>query len=137
MKLLVDANVLLDVALEREGFFEDSDAVVGWCQDHPGTGLIAWHTISNLYYLLRKAQDNASARGFIETVLEIFEVSSTGTIAARHALSLKVNDFEDALQIAAALHAGADLIVTRDQVDYAVSPLPVKSPSEFLASVSN
>ena len=135
MKLLLDTNVLLDVALERTQFFADSDAVVAWCQHNPGSGLIAWHTVSNVYYLLKSARDNAAARGFIETLLEIFEVSPTGTAAAKQALHLGVSDFEDALQIAAALAGGADVIVTRDRADYTASPLPVQSPGEFLSSL--
>jgi len=135
MKVLVDTNILLDVALERTEFFADSDSVVGWRQENPGSCLIAWHTVSNVYYVLKRAQDDNAARGFVETALEIFEVSQTGTAAAKQALLLDVNDFEDALQIAAALAGGADVIVTRDEPDYTASPLPVRSPGRFLASV--
>lgn len=134
MKVLVDTNVLLDVALRREPFFATSDAVVRWCENHPGGGFVAWHTLSNLYYVLRKAKGEAAARGFMESVLKIFEVAPTGTPAAKQALRLGVTDFEDALQISAALAAGADVIVTRDGADFASSPVLVQMPEVFFAA---
>lgn len=135
MRVLVDTNVLLDVALMRPPFFAESDGVVNWCQHNQGGGVIAWHTVSNLYYILKRAQDDAAARGFIETVLEIFEVSPTSTAAAKNALGLGASDLEDALQIAAAQAGGATVIVTRNEADFAASTLPVLSPKGFLTSI--
>lgn len=47
--------------------------------------------------------------------------------------SLAFSDYEDAVQCASAISAGLDAIVTRNTKDYAGSPIPVYSPSEFLA----
>ena len=41
-------------------------------------------------------------------------------------------DFEDTLQIAAAMAWGADVIVTRDKDGFADSPVKVLAPAEFL-----
>ena len=43
-------------------------------------------------------------------------------------------DTEDALQVAAAIHAGVDAIVTRNTAHFAAAPISVKSPATFLAS---
>lgn len=132
MKALIDANVLLDVAQRRVPFFAASDRVVRWCEDHPGNGFIAWHTVSNLYYILRKSASDGVARGFISSTLDIMEVARTGTPEAKHALHLGLTDYEDALQVAAALTAGVDVIVTRDGADFAGSIVPVLNPEAFL-----
>ena len=135
MKILVDTNVLLDVAQQRQPFLADSDAVVRWCEVHPGQGFVAWHSISNLYFILRKPLGEVASREFVAMVLEIFEVVATGTASAKLALRLQMGDLEDALQTAAAIEAGADVIVTRDR-DYQAAPIPVQTPGEFLASLT-
>jgi hypothetical protein len=43
------------------------------------------------------------------------------------------SDFEDNLQIACAVKAGLDAIVTRNPKDFADSPVPVLTPAELLA----
>jgi predicted nucleic acid-binding protein len=134
MKALVDTNVLLDVALQRAPFVAGSDGVVRWCEANPGHGFVAWHSVSNIYYMLNKQLGGAAARQFIAGMLGIFEVAETGTAAAKFALRLPLADFEDALQSVAAVAAGADVIVTRDKPDYTGSPIPARTPDEFLAS---
>lgn len=135
MKVLVDTNVLLDVALQRPAFFSNSDRVLRWCENHGGHGFIAWHTVSNLYYILRKSLGDGAARGFISTTLTIVEVARVGTPEAKHALHLSLFDYEDALQVTAAVAAGVDVIVTRDEADFAGAIVRAQSPEAFLASL--
>lgn len=136
MKIFVDTNILLDVALQREPHLAGSDRVVKWCEAHPRHAFIAWHSVSNVYYLLQKQLDDTSAREFITTLLDVFEVAETDTASAKHALHLPISDFEDALQTVAAVAVGADVVVTRDKSDYAGSPIPAQIPDEFLASLA-
>ena len=133
MKALIDTNVLLDVALQRAPHLADSDRVIKWCEAHPGHGFIAWHSISNIYFILEKQLDDASARQFITTLLDICEVVETGTASAKHALLLPFEDFEDALQCVAGVAAGVNVIITRDRHDFAGSPIPARHPTDFLA----
>lgn len=133
MRLLIDTNIFVDVARQRVPHLAASEAVVKWCESHPGSGLIAWHTLSNLYYLIG---DDVRARQFIAGVLETFEIPATGTARGKLSLRLPIRNFEDAMQIAAAIEAGADMIVTRDEADFRRSPVPVQSPRAFLAALA-
>ena len=135
MKLLLDADVLLDTALRREPFASDSDRLIQWCQETPQTALVAWHSVSNLYYLLRAGRTDARAREFITDLMRFVVVTSGGTEAVRQALMLPLRDFEDALQVAAALSGGADFIITRNIRDFGRSPLPAVTPSHFLRKI--
>jgi hypothetical protein len=47
------------------------------------------------------------------------------------ALQARFGDFEDAVVYAVALHVGADVIVTRNEVDFKSSKIPVYSPLEI------
>lgn len=132
---MLDADVLLDTALRREPFADDSDRLIQWCQETPHAALVAWHSISNLYYLLRIALNDAKAREFITDLMRFAMVASGGTDAVRQALTLPMRDFEDALQVAAALSGGAEVIVTRNIRDFGRSPLPAITPSHFFRKI--
>src|SRR5687768_956578 len=123
MTVLLDTNILLDVALQRPPFLSESDAVICWCKANPGRGFVAWHSISNFYYIASHSRPHSltgsETRTFIAALLDICDIAETGTSDAKLALHLPTSDYEDALQIAAALAVGADYIITRDAADYA------------------
>ncbi|MGI8436719.1 MAG: type II toxin-antitoxin system VapC family toxin [Chthoniobacterales bacterium] len=132
MKILLDTDVLLDVANGRERFGPESRTVLRWCQSSHHSTVLAWHTLSNLYYLLRPTKGDKEARTFITGLLVFSEVAATSRESARQALALAMHDFEDALQVAAATVADAQFIVTRNVRDYRGSPVPAITPHDFI-----
>ena len=132
MKLLLDADVILDTALRREPFSADSDRVLRWCYETPQAAMVAWHSISNIYYFLRPSLGDAKTRGFISDLVQFVSVVGAGTEGVRQALLIPMRDFEDSLQAAAALSAGAEVIVTRNVRDFARSPVKAVTPGQFL-----
>ncbi|MBI2217178.1 MAG: PIN domain-containing protein [Candidatus Rokubacteria bacterium] len=130
MRALLDTDILLDVALRRAKFFANSAAVLQWAESEPGQAAVAWHSLSNISYLLRP-----DARPFIRDLLAFVEVPGAGTDAAKQAVEFPMKDFEDALQAAAALAFRASYIVTRNATHYRRSPVPAISPVEFVAAV--
>ena len=95
---------------------------------------IAWHTVSNVYYVARSG--GADARGFILDLLESVDIAPTNADSVRYAASLPMADFEDALQVAAADACGARQIVTRNVRDYERSPIRAVSPRDALRASS-
>jgi predicted nucleic acid-binding protein len=136
VKLLLDTDILLDVALARPRFVAESAAAIEWCQANPGSAFVAWHTVSNLYYLLRAAGSDRKAREFISDLIRFAEVISGTTDTVHRALALRMKDFEDALQAAAAVTARAELIITRNVSDYRHSTVPAARPADFLARLA-
>ncbi|MBC2595643.1 PIN domain-containing protein [Ruficoccus amylovorans] len=126
MRILVDTDVLLDVALAREAFVEASAAVLQWVDDG-GEAAIAWHSIANCSYLLK-----SGGRNFLEMLLNLVEVAPVASDEARRALALPMSDLEDAMQASAALAWKADYIITRNLPDYRNSPVKAITPTAFL-----
>ena len=60
------------------------------------------------------------------------DVARTGRGDALAALDLPMRDFEDALQVAAAMACGAQFIVTRNERDFKASPVPALNPDALL-----
>jgi len=125
-RFLVDTDVLLDVALQRKGFYSESAKVLRWAENG-GEAAIAWHSISNCAYLLKD-----DGRKFLKLLLSIVEVAAVSSKEARQALELPMTDLEDALQAAAALSWGAEYIVTRNLANYRRSPIRAVNPAKFL-----
>jgi predicted nucleic acid-binding protein len=132
MKVLVDCDVLLDVGLERAPFVESSARVLDYLERHPMSGCVAWHSLSNVYYIASKAQSGAQARDFIRDLCGFLQVAPAGNQYVFRALELKMADFEDALQSAAAFACGAQGIVTRNIADYSASEIDALTPDMFL-----
>ncbi|WP_419921773.1 hypothetical protein [Candidatus Poriferisodalis sp.] len=62
--------------------------------------------------------------------------TGTGTDSIRYAAGLPMDDFEDAMQVAAARACGARCIVTRNLRDYERSPIPAVSPQDLLSELT-
>jgi len=125
MRILIDSDILLDVALAREPHLAASTAVLDWTEAG-GEACVAWHTLTNCSYLLK------GGRPFLGKLLKLVEVAPVGTAQATRALALPMADVEDAFQAAAALAWNADFIITRNFPDYRQSPVPAISPADFL-----
>ena len=132
MRLLLDSDILLDIALDRASFVESSEAILKLCQHRRHLGILAWHTIANVYYLLRKTEGDATTRVFLRDLIEFCAVARGSADAVRQALELKMNDFEDALQVSAGLAEASQFIITRNTKHYRRSPLPPLTPQQFL-----
>ena len=57
MKLLIDANILLDVLQNRENFVRASSMVWKLCETEQAKGYISALTFANLVYIMRKEMD--------------------------------------------------------------------------------
>ena len=130
MKILLDCDVLLDVALDRQQFVEHSVKVLRWAETE-GEAAVAWHSLANCAYLLKDG-----GREFLKGLLQIVKVAPVATADAERALTLPMSDLEDALQAASALSFGASFISTRNLRDYRQSPVPAISPEAFAGKLS-
>ena len=131
--ILIDTDVLVDVALDRAPFAQAASEVLNLVELGYEKACIAWHSVSNLYYLMSPGHGGMDIRDFIVQLTHIVEVATTDTEGVRYAASLPMKDFEDAMQVAAARACGAGHIVTRNFKDYTHSPIPAISPQDAVS----
>ncbi len=130
MRLLLDINILLDVAFQRPG--EPASAqVIARC-GHEHQAWLAWHSIATLSYLIERQHSASVARDFVRDLLGWADVAATQRGDALQALDWPMPDYEDALQAAAAVACGAQIILTRNERDFKASPVPAMTPEAFL-----
>lgn len=133
--MLLDTDVIIDMALDRRPFSEPASALLDRIERDRRRAFIAWHSVSNLYYIVAPTRGNVTTRDFIVDLTRIVEVASGGAEAIRYAAALAMADFEDAMQVACARTCGATRIVTRNTRDYRHSPIRAISPHEALADL--
>jgi predicted nucleic acid-binding protein len=134
--VLVDADVLLDVALDRAPFVNEAAALLDRLERGPSRGVVAWHTLSNFYYLVSPRRGRTDARRFIGELCGFLDVAPVTTEHARLAVASPLSDFEDAMQVAAARAAGADVIATRNVKDFRRSSVPASLPGDVLGRLA-
>jgi predicted nucleic acid-binding protein len=135
MIVLIDTDVLIDVALDRRPFSDSAGRLLDAVQERHADGYVAWHSISNFYYMVAPRKGSPRAKEFIHDLLQFVDVSLTGTRDVFYAIRLPMADFEDALQSAAAVPCHADVIATRNFRDYKNSPVPARTPQAVLAAM--
>lgn len=133
--ILLDTDVLIDLALDRQPHASAAARLLDSIEQGAEGACIAWHTVSNFYYLVAPTRGRENVKKFIVELTRFVEVASTDAHAVRYAASLEMSDFEDALQVAAARSAGARRIVTRNTKDYARSPIPAVLPETALGII--
>ncbi|MCY3638582.1 MAG: PIN domain-containing protein [Chloroflexi bacterium] len=133
--MLIDTDILIDIALDRQPHSGPASDLLDFVERSVEPACIAWHSVSNFYYIVTSSRNQASARDFILELTRFVDVAMTGTDGIRYAADLPMADFEDAMQVAAARACGAERIVTRNVRDYRRSPIRAVSPQNALAEL--
>jgi len=134
--ILLDTDVLIDVALDRDPHVDASAALLGLLERRPRMAFVAWHTLSNFFYLVSPTHGREDARQFLVDLTRFVSVAPTDTEAFHYAAFLPLPDFEDALQVAAARACGASYIATRNVRDFQGSPVPARTPADLLGELA-
>ena len=115
MKLLIDTNVVLDLLLKREPFYQEAAEVLKLAQRDGIQEYVSASAITDIYYIAHKMlRDSAAVRALLQKLLMVVSVAAVSQREIFHALELAWGDFED----------------------YKESKLPVWQPSQLLQQFS-
>ncbi len=129
-RLFLDTNFVMDYFV-REDFQGDSEKLITIEKRARTQFFISYLTIANFAYIMRK-MDSEDLKSLIRQICKSFIVISNTEAQIQRALELSSKDFEDTLQYQAALDAGCDYIITRNEKDFSFSSIPVMSASNYL-----
>ena len=135
-KYLLDTNVLLDLFLNRLPWA--ADMAVIWDAHRQGKikALVAAFALPTIFYIVRRQAGLTTAQTVVRDCLSTLDIAPIDQTTLLAAQAPSGPDFEDDLQIACAVQAGVDAIVTRDPRGFAGSPIPVMAPADVVASLS-
>lgn len=135
MKILIDANIFLDVILIRQPHYEDSAKVWSLVSEKKMTGFISAISINNLHYILLKQRDLKSVGELIDQLLVEFDVIPLTDQVIREARKIEEKDFEDMIQFVSAGRSSCDYIVTRNVKDFPKKDIVSIEPVNFLKTI--
>ena len=133
--LLIDANIILDVLLNRPEFVKDSAMIWKLCETEQMKGYVSALTFANLVYIMRKQLDPEKIEDVFHKLNLIFEFADFNVSDLMRAAELNWKDFEDAVQSVTAERVHADYIITRNVRDFSKSRVMAFTPSELLARI--
>jgi len=133
-RILVDANVILDVAVERDPHQEASQKILSSVETKKIQGFVSAASFPTLYYLLRREIGSDDAREYLMVISELLSIVAVDKAVLGRAMVSDLDDYEDAIQMASAEACRADFIVTRDAKGYKRSAIKAITPSTYLAT---
>ncbi len=135
MKLLIDANILLDVLQHRKPYVCDSSAIWKLCEADKVNGYVSALTFANLVYIMRKEMTPGKIEEILHSLSLIFKFTEVNPSDLMCAAQLNWDDFEDAIQSVTAERIRADYIITRNVKDFAQSRITALTPAELITRI--
>lgn len=131
-RLFLDTNIVLDLIEKREPFVHEAVLLFQLAKDGECQLLVSDLTFVNIAYITRKVYPKERLYSVLSKLSLFLTIVDGGASAVESAISLKADDFEDAVQYFEAYKADADYIITRNKKDFSFSQLKVFTPKEYL-----
>ena len=136
-KVFLDTNILMDYILFRGDEAIAAEFIFDSSMDLKLSLHIAAHSLTNLFYALRKEFSEAERNTMI---LNLCALCNTQAITAENIEkaidSGYTNDLEDALQIQCAVESDCDYFITRDKDLFEKCPVKTLLPHELVNELS-
>lgn len=136
--VLVDTNVLLNYITNREdAYLEQSVRIVEMCAKGEVQGYMAFHSLSTIWYVLRK-KSGRERRENLRDICRIFRIVAASQAEIMDAIERdEFEDFEDCLQDKCAKEVGAEYIITINEKDFCNSEILALNPADFLEKIES
>ena len=138
MRILFDTNIILDVLLKREPFYENAANVLKATENSDIKEFVSASAITDIYYIAYKTlRDKAKVKELLKSILRIVSVAGIPAEDIYSSLELDWNDFEDSIQYSSAVGNDMDGLITRNVKDYSLAELPIWTPEAFLEIIAS
>ena len=134
MKILIDTNIILDLIQSREPFSENASKIINSCIKKENEGYISAHSLSDIFFILRKDKTVEERKALILNLCSFFIViPEDKNFYTAVCQNNNWNDLEEGFQMKCTDFEKLDYIVTRDAgKGFNNSPVKVISAEDFL-----
>lgn len=122
--------------LHRMLWHIEADAILAGAAAGHVTCAVTANSLTNVFYVGRRSIGTTQARNDLRVFLGAFEVLPIEKQTLLAADAMSGTDFEDNIEIAAAVIAGLDAIVTRNPSDFQHSSISVWQPGELASRIA-
>ena len=100
MKILIDTNIILDLIQSREPFSENASKIINSCVKKENEGYISAHSLSDIFFILRKDKTVEERKALILNLCTFFTViPEDKNFYTTVCQNNNWNDLEDGLQM--------------------------------------
>ena len=135
-QVLLDTNIILDIALQREPFFETAAQVFSKIDEGEIKGFLSASSVTDIYFISKKVRGREQTITFMRELIDILEILSVTKSTIIDALYSDFKDFEDAVQYCVADMNRIEMIVTRNKSDFDLSTIEVCTPEELIKKLT-
>lgn len=138
MKILIDTNVILDWIMSREPNTKNTKLILEKCLFEDIQGYITSHTLTDLFYILRKDFSVEKRKQLLELLCQGLEIIPENCEIILCTLRNKNwNDLEDGLQMQCAKEANVNYIITQNLKDFSTSEIQAINEESFCNLIQN
>jgi predicted nucleic acid-binding protein len=125
IRVLVDADLLLEVLLNRSGFVADAEEAFEILQSQRFQGYVSELGLEKIHSVLSKLEGSDVAEEIVAAIEETVETCCVNSTLVQQARSLNIRDFESAVEVVCATATNIGAILTSDPQAFAGADLPV------------
>lgn len=118
---------------ERDPWAGPAAVLLAALETNQAQGFVAAHTLPTVHYVVAKSQDRDTATRAMHDLLRLLDVVTVEKQDFYRALSLPLDELEDAVQAAAAFRIDAEYLVTRNEPDFKGASIATAAPSTILS----
>lgn len=132
-RIFIDTNILLDYLYFKGEEALAAEYIFNVCAHDTVECCIAAHSLTNLFYIIRKDFSEAARKQIVLNFCAMCRVQEISAETIEKAIAGGLSDdLENALQVQCALDCGADFLVTRDADLFDQSPVPAIAPHSLI-----
>jgi len=137
MNVVIDSSIIIDALKPNPQFETDAQEILRLASTKTISGFVGANSLTDIYYVLRKAHGIAKSKEMLQKLLLILDVIGLDPMDCTKALASSTGDFEDAIVDVCAQKISADFIVSRDE-DFIAENTQVKviTPSQLILTVT-
>lgn len=107
------------------------------CAENVFDGYIAFHSLSTIWYVIKKQKTEKEARTWLNDICDLLAVAGATQEQVKAAINnLNFRDLEDCLQDECAVHVNAEYIVTCNVRDFKHAKTTVVAPDVFVKIIT-
>ncbi|MDR0829608.1 MAG: PIN domain-containing protein [Prevotellaceae bacterium] len=133
IRILLDTNVIIDYASQREPFFADADKIFDCILDNKISAYVSASAVTDIFYILKRENSKEDTLSFLKELLNVVNILTVDKNVIISALYSGWNDFEDAVQAHISIENNIDVVITRNTKDFkCLNEVNVLTPADFL-----
>ena len=137
MKALIDTNIILDILLKRQPYYEKAAVIFGLAKRSFFNAFVSASAITDIFYISKKDLGKNNANKALKNILQVFHPADVTGENIFQALEIEWDDFEDSVQYIVGESLSVDFIITRNTQDFASGSISAVTPEQFIQTVTD